>query len=194
MPPAPDGAIDVPSLTESAELAAISAEQTELLTMQKAVFDDLAWQFEAFLVGGMAALDLAHANKELDDVTFAAWQEIDQGTQFGDQADIESGNQTILKREQRNVLQPLYDKFRVAGVGNIAGPTATSMVTNPIPGGAQFTGTDITNFDHRWDWVDSQVRQAFLNLTSAQRNQDVGRSFGQEITFNRNQPKGKNIP
>src|ERR1700722_3578063 len=159
--------------------------------MQKAVFHDLAWQQEAYLDGGLAALEPFYESGDIDKNTYQGWRQIDDGIRTNNQSEIVAGNTALLYREQKQVLQPYYNELSSLP-GGVA--MANSMVTNPVPGGAQFAGTDITNFDQRFSWMQWQVVHPFAQTTHAQRNADEADSFTELTTFNHNQPNGKNVP
>ena len=50
--------------------------------MQKQIFDDLSWQHEAYLWGGIGPIRSVAASEPdaIDPQTLSAWQDIDTGT------------------------------------------------------------------------------------------------------------------
>jgi hypothetical protein len=116
--------------------------EDQFLVMQKAIFDDLAWQHEAFALGGAALMSQLHANHpdQIDDRTLLAWQDIASG----DPDRVAGGNEWLLRREQERVIQPYYDEMR--NYHGIVGDTATyalsTMAENPLPGGHAYRDYD----------------------------------------------------
>jgi hypothetical protein len=128
--------------------------QTNLMGMQIAVYSDLAWQYEAYLKGGLDALnEINAAQPGVFDI--GPWQEIDDGIQNDDDAEIQDGNLLLLEREQKTTLVPGY-----SDLGNLF-PGTTSVMSilaqNPVVGGPSFATLEpsgnIANTDDRWDWV-----------------------------------------
>jgi len=86
----------------------------QFLRIQKAIFSDLAWQHEAFALGGAGvihrAVDKLPASERptvFDPRTSQAWDAIDSG----DPARIAAGNFQLLRREQGPVIQLYYDEM-----------------------------------------------------------------------------------
>ena len=67
---------------------------TTFLTMQKKIFEDLATMHEAYITA--------------DAATLHAWKQIDDGYRVGNIALIDSGNRTLLLREQYEILDRFY--------------------------------------------------------------------------------------
>ncbi len=97
--------------------------ERQLLQMQRAIFDDLAWQHELYRTRGIEGIRAAYAgfsfmfndagprNREAvgDTRMLPAWEDIASG----DEARINRGNLILVTREQDTVLQPFYeDMFR----------------------------------------------------------------------------------
>ncbi|HUB24555.1 MAG TPA: hypothetical protein VL992_03925 [Tepidisphaeraceae bacterium] len=173
--------------TMGAELSAIGEAQSIILEMQKAVFDDLAWQHEAYLDGGFAAIEQAYLNGSLPADAYAAWKQVDNGIQTNNSAEILAGNTALLYREQNRILQPYYNKINLPVLNGLV----TATATNPMPGGAQFSGTDIADFAQRWDFILKQVVQPWAQMTPAQRTGYVNQNFKQLTQYNHDQPDGQ---
>jgi hypothetical protein len=79
---------------------------------QKAIFTDKAWAHRAYMASGIGALDWVRlqtfANPPTD---FAAWGNLDTGILNQDQGAINLANQSLLQREQRDVVQEYYSLF-----------------------------------------------------------------------------------
>jgi len=88
--------------------------QTELLAMQQEIFIDMATAHEAYLDGGVAAIERLYANDDYDygPETLAAWQQIDTGLRTGDADLVAAGNGALLFREQWYVIANDYDEMR----------------------------------------------------------------------------------
>lgn len=147
--------------------------ETTLLQMQKDIFMDLAWQHEAYLQGGIAEITARFSAGDIDQTTYGAWVDIDNGIHLGNQNLIWQGNTTLLKREQEIILAKGYDHL-----ANIPGVAATmsKQVINAFDGGP-FTGTDVSNFDQRWNWMVNQMVAPFRSWTQSQRDLRVAQDI-----------------
>jgi uncharacterized delta-60 repeat protein len=158
-----------------AELGATVSKlvETTMLQMQKDIFMDLAWQHEAYLDGGIDALKARHDAKEIDDDTYEAWTQIDNGIKQNDQVLIWTGNTRLLQREQQTILADGY--ARLASTPGV--PSKMSQQIENAFGGGPFTGTDVTDFNQRWDWIVNQMVAPWRQLTQAQRDSQVGQNL-----------------
>lgn len=119
------------------------------MIMQKAIFDDLAWQHELYVRGGLQGLrDVYDGRPDLmqgadpGDLMVAgvpsgsimtAWENIASGSPFR----IEQGNKTLILREQNPVLQPYCDQLMDKAPNWM---WITSEVgQSPIPSDGKFT-------------------------------------------------------
>lgn len=104
-------------------MASASAEdlafyETTFLQMQQDIFVDQAVMHEAYLSGGMPAIQDLYDAGIIDDATLTAWQQIDDGIATDDMELIETGNTQLLYREQHDIIQPYYDAmFNRPGTG-----------------------------------------------------------------------------
>ena len=160
------------------KLAIQVQEEVEIiiLEMQKDIFNDLAWQHEAYLAGGIQEMTRLHNSGDLTTDAYQAWLDIDNGIQQNNQSLIWQGNVELLKREQQTVLGPSYAQLAaIPGVANVM----SQEVKNPYVsvGGGAFTGTDVTSFTQRWNWITTQMVPMWQNLTQAQRNALVDESY-----------------
>lgn len=133
--------------------------RTQLMVMQQAIFDDLAWQHEAYLAGGLEALE-AHVDTDyFNVVTFDAWQHIASG----DPDRVAEGTRELVYREQDPVLQPFYDEWREHAELHTVVTSANAQ--SPVPGGMPFREmvagglVDVWD-DHRKVWIDEDMLDA----------------------------------
>ena len=126
------------------------------MQMNLNIFQDLAWQFEAYRNGGLAAIQTAYeaGNSGLDQFANDAWGKIDSGIQTSDPNLIKQGNRDLLQREQKQVLDDGYRKLN----GLVGATTLMSILAkNPVEYGRDFAalepGSDITFYPSRWDWI-----------------------------------------
>lgn len=104
--------------------------ERELLQMQRAIFEDLAWQHEAFLAGGVEAMRAAHDRGDIDDRTLLAWQHLDAGR-------LAQGTRLLVYREQNDVLQEDHYARWPDHAPHLAAVTSV-MAASPIPDGEGF--------------------------------------------------------
>jgi hypothetical protein len=168
--------------------------QTQLLDMQKEIFKDLAWQHQAYVEGGLPALEAAYQRGELDSDQMQAWR----GIASSDDNQQWSGNTRLLYREQKVILDTGYEQIRsrVTSLnlsrfppvslpidsGKMIAGAMSQMAESPIPGGRSFrevTGdkTDITVFKDRWNWIKEDMLPAYRNLTPERRTALVNQSL-----------------
>jgi uncharacterized protein YukE len=116
--------------------------EDQFLVMQKEIFDDLAWQHEAYMLGGAALMQDIHRRHpdEIDARTLVAWEDIASG----DPDRASSGNEHLLRREQEQVIQEYYDEMRDhhGPVGDTATYAFSVMAENPLPGGQAYRDYD----------------------------------------------------
>jgi hypothetical protein len=145
-----------------------STVQVKLLVGQRAIFDDLAWQHQAFVEGGLPALEAASPAGLID-----AWRDIASG----DPGRVRRGNRALLRREQEVVLAPFYASIRDIPDFEMIPKRMSADALSPIPGGKPFRevvpGGDITVFADRWKWIETDMLPAYEGLTPARRRQLV---------------------
>lgn len=114
--------------------------ETTFLKMQKAIFTDLAWQHEAYALGGVAAIRHAarteSVNLPLRRSVVQPWEDIGSG----DPVRVRNGNFALVKREQGFVIQGYYDKMfdRHGPEGAAATYGMTYEARSPLPGGDHY--------------------------------------------------------
>jgi len=147
----------------------------KFLTMQKAIFNDLAWQHEAYLLGGAGAIGAAvrklpewQRKSAMDDQTLQAWRDIESG----DPARVEDGNLALIYREQNPVIQDYYDDLDEHGSDLILGQLNDNAET-PIPGSDRFadyyddkSDANIADFGDRFEWISKELWPKHLDLVN----------------------------
>ena len=126
--------------------------ETQLLDMQKQIFEDLAWMHVAFRYGG---LDAVTANVH-DPGLIDAWTDIASG----ESERVRAGNVALLRREQSEIIQDDYDRIaRHNGiVGGILADALTWLADAPFPGSRPYRvavaeGIEVIDIDGRdADW------------------------------------------
>jgi hypothetical protein len=134
----------------------VKSTQALLIDANILIFEDLAWQFAAYRCSGLGAL---HYVKEQDSrlLSFEDWALIDSGIKDGDVDKILRGNKELARREQKDVLKPVYKKMDTLQLRLdlslipkdviIDFPTAFSFLAkNPVPGGPRFIPADFSTF------------------------------------------------
>jgi len=110
--------------------------ERRFLTMQKKIFDDLAWKHTAYSLGGIDLMRQLRANGQLQPRELQPFEDIASG----DPTRIADGNQALLYREQHYIIQPDYNAMRTHD--GPVGPAMTEALTwtanNPIPGGHSY--------------------------------------------------------
>jgi len=168
-----------------ATLSALGAEKLQqissiMLNMQKAIFYDIGWVQYAYEEGGMAALNVLLNNHQLPQEVYDAFKEIDDGAKTNNQKEILDGNVALLHREQSTVLGPYYKKL--AAITGVAGIMSQS-ITNPIPGGRGFSGSDVTNFDQRWNWIMQEMVAPWSKMSVRERLENMDGTLRSNSSF-----------
>jgi hypothetical protein len=115
--------------------------ETTLLNMQQEIFTDMATAHEAYRSGGMAAIERLYAKDSYNfgRQTIEAWRQIDEGRRTGNDALIAKGNKTLLRREQKYVIDDNYQDMRNRPVTGGAVTYLMTMLGAPsIPGAKTF--------------------------------------------------------
>ena len=131
--------------------------QTNLMTMNIHIYEDMDWQFEAYKNGGLDALEEINTASGNDPsvINIEAWREIDDGIQNDDDAEIQDGNTLLAQREQNVVLVPDYQNLNSLFPGTSS--LMSKFAQNPVIGGPDFLtlepGGNLGNTAQRWDWI-----------------------------------------
>jgi hypothetical protein len=103
---------------------------------------------------------LRNSKKDIPDVLYAAWVELDRGQKLLSQGKTEEGNKAILaaskvfvNREQVDILQPIFDKTKQA-FRNVSPFVGAGQ---PVPGMQPFVG-DYSNQKMRLEWTIETMR------------------------------------
>lgn len=129
---------------------------TTLTGIAAAVFRDLAWLHEGFLVDpdGTFALASAHDAAHPARTSYAVAWILIAGVDPDAQAD---GNRALLANEQFSIVQPFYDRVLAdPDAGPVLRATG-ALVPSVHPHHAAFRetvpGGDLTDADDRWRWI-----------------------------------------
>ncbi len=144
--------------------------QTSMMTINRAIFDDLVWQMRAYQAGGLQALEFAHSqapviiekegpdgqpNTTDGDVAISIWRKLDRAIRFGDVSAVMDANMDFAYREQLCSVQPVMDKS--LNNNPVASWILTEYSKNPVPGARPFIEVvpdgDLTVFKDRWEWI-----------------------------------------
>lgn len=181
--------------------------ETTFLKMQKAIFTDLAWQHEAYALGGVAAIRHAATTdaRALRPRDLQAWDDIGSGSP----ARVTAGNYALVEREQGPVIQPYYDRMfeRHGAEGATVTYGMTYEARSPIPGGSDYpefshpripilpdpTGIPVGNIAHHGDrirWIRDdlwQAHQKFIHRPGAIQA-ELARPFDERVAPYRHIP------
>lgn len=109
--------------------------ETELLSMQKEIFEDQALMHQAYTHGGMAEIDRLQQAGVIDNDTRNAWADIASG----DDARVAAGNQQLLWREQNVIITDNYqDMYHHFPTGPAVTYGMTLIGAPSIPGAHTF--------------------------------------------------------
>jgi uncharacterized protein YukE len=136
----PGGFLNPANLAEHLTSEELEWYEDKFLVMQKSIFDDLAWQHEAYLMGGLPMMQQLRSQNLINTSTLGAWQDIASG----DPDAVERGNMALLRREQFDVIQPYYNEMRNhhGPVGDVATYAFSTMAEDPMPGGQAYRDYD----------------------------------------------------
>jgi len=141
-----------------------------LLAMQKDIFLDLSWQHQAYIERGLECLELI---MDGENIPIEAWRDIASG----DSGRVSEGNQTLLRREQEDILSPYYTEIQNIHDMNILPQVMSILSQSPIPDGRPFHEVvddgDITEFEDRWRWISEDMLPKYENLSEEYRSRLV---------------------
>jgi hypothetical protein len=124
-------------------MATLLAEATEeelewyedtFVEMQKEIFMDLGWQLHAYDQGGIAEMRRLAEAGELTPEQLEAWEDIASG----DPERIAQGNEALVIREQRDILQNEYDEMLDRPLGDVMTYVFSVIAPSPVPDGRPF--------------------------------------------------------
>jgi hypothetical protein len=132
----PGGFLNPAQLAERLTSEELEWYEDKFLVMQKSIFDDLAWQHEAYLMGGVTLMQQLRSQNMINSSTLGAWEDIASG----DPDAVSRGNTALLRREQFDVIQPYYNEMRDhhGPVGDVATYAFSTMAEDPMPGGQAY--------------------------------------------------------
>ncbi|BCN70321.1 hypothetical protein RE943_37940 [Prescottella equi] len=106
--------------------------QTQVIAMSKHIFMDLIPQHEAYLAGGMTAIDEYRDAGLIDENAYQAWRKVDTG----DPDKVVEGNKDLLYREQYQSIGAQWDAARNyrGAVGRALTYLSTVAADPAIPG------------------------------------------------------------
>lgn len=139
-----------------------TAFEAKFLEMHQSVFLDLAYPHEVYRQEGIVGIERLNQNGELPPGTIDSWRKIDSGVP----EQVAEGNKELLYREQREVLQPIYDKISRMPNGDVFTEAVSAVTTSPVPDGQAFSdhGGNVANFDDRWDWIEKDMFPKYQKL------------------------------
>jgi uncharacterized protein YukE len=147
----PGGFLNPANLAEHLTNEELEWYEDRFLGMQREIFDDLAWQHEAFLLGGVPLMREIGSRypSDLTQRDLDAWEDIGSG----DPERVSTGNRELLLREQKRVIQNDYDAMREhhGPVGDLFTYGFSAMADNPIPGGQAYRDYDPIVLGGEWD-------------------------------------------
>lgn len=168
--------------------------------MQRDIFEDLAWQHEAYAAGGIDEIERLVSQGELDREALDAWQAIDDG-------DVEKGNHLLLDREQRKVIQEDYQTMRdhtldesvpVIGdripVGELYTRAFGWLADSPLEEGESFTewsdawGDNVADDDTRMTWLTDEVYDPFVDADAEVIERELDRPVDERAEEHRTWP------
>jgi len=118
--------------------------------MQRKIFDDLAWQHEAYVSGGLPALEKLVEADAIGASQLQPWRDIASGHANR----VATGNKALLRREQYFVIQRDYGDMRAhhGDVGEVFTALTTWIAESPVPGGRPYREVvNHVNFPDGWD-------------------------------------------
>lgn len=164
----------------------------QILVMQKAIFADLMPMHVAYVRDGLTGVAEFRSAGIIDDDIYQAWA----GVASGNSARIAKGNETLLRREQFDVVGWQFDAVRayrkadgvgealtyamtLAGSPSIAGvPALRNFIpftyTGKLPDGRTVTvdtpiaDWDWSRFDLRWKYVTTELLPRYQNMVNNQ--------------------------
>ena len=175
------GGVVVSGLNLAASVNLFSGPSADTLScaivrIAKNIFDDIAWQFEAYLDSGLPELqallpDYDSANSG-SFPCLPAWKLIDN-----DGDDAVTGSHTLLAHEQKWIIQNGYNQITPDIVSNRAG----AMTSCPHPYGRSFIvvepGGNVMDVNTRWDWIEKDMWPTWTAVAADERRRLIDLDF-----------------
>jgi hypothetical protein len=143
------------------------------------IFADIAWAHAAYLECGIAGIEKNCGEGE-GEYMLQGFRMIDEGSRLLDKGDdqenarsmIREGNVLLLRHEQLNTLQPVFDAISQQGriiVSFGSELDFSGAVENVKASFSSFSGyfetltgmRSVTDRDHRWQWIEKDVLPAW---------------------------------
>ncbi len=163
------------------------ADSIQIIVTALSVFDDIAWQFEAYAAAGVGELrallpDYDAKNPAANAQTFPfmpAWELIDKD---GDPA-VE-GSRLLLQHEQKVCVQNGFDHL----AENFFTNRARAVLECPHPYGRSFIvsmpGGEVRKIDDRWSWVTTEVWSRWIPLPPEETRRLIDLDFSDIVARN----------
>ena len=158
--------------------------QTQLMKGNIDIFDDLAWQFHAHNFSGIYALKYVR-EKEASSTPIVwgtGWSAMETSIRSNDNSAISAANESILRREQEEILEDTYSGL--LNLGSRVSWLFSVMAENPIVvDGPSFKdvvpaeGSNLFIFEDRWQWITKSgngMVDLWLNYSVSQRQSEAG--------------------
>jgi len=100
--------------------------EERFLIMQKAIFDDMGAMHEAYLGGGMEAIEEMLAAGIIDEDTRDSWLNVESGVRTGDASYLHEAARGLAHREQFDIIGDHWDSMRDHA---LTGPGVTYLMT-----------------------------------------------------------------
>ncbi|MBB6442303.1 hypothetical protein [Phycisphaera mikurensis] len=156
-------------------------QQVMFVEMQKAIFEDLAWQHELYADAGYAAFEIlrTHTPKDVPSDVDTVWKQIDAG-------DVVRGNFALVPREQNYILQPYWDQFTAAF--GMQGVVIGQGTRSPLPNGLPFASTpglglfpNVAWWPDRERWIELDMWPKWLDYIKRERADLVKAGLGTQL-------------
>jgi len=151
------------------------ADLDEIRRGNNAIFSDIAWAHAAYLASGIGEIE-KNCGGEEDEYLLAGFRMIDEGSRILRKAGHEEearraiwdGNVLLLRHEQLNTLQPIFDAISQQGrivVSFGSELDFSGAVENVKASFSSFSGyfetltglKSVTNREDRWQWIENDV-------------------------------------
>lgn len=127
--------------------------EVTFLTMQKKIFEDQGVMHEAYLAGGLTAIEQLRAASIIDDATCEAWRRIDVGRRNNDPRSMDEGNRMLLFREQYDIIDRFYLQMLRHPLDGRAFTYLITLAGAPsVPGAKSFAEIFPLTLDLRLPW------------------------------------------